>query len=137
MNVLDPDLLKSYRLPGLCECCGKVCKMRCGHHVFSKGAGQVDHQWNLVKVAMSPQDGCTCHHDHHLKGKPSRAEMLQIVSNREGVPVDVIDSVIPAVIACPRWNTLEMSAGWLNAHFPIEVASKAIEIIRRNYEESP
>lgn len=134
MNVINTDLLKSLRLPGLCEMCRKVCKMRCGHHIFAKGAGQVDHLWNLVKVGMNPRD-CNCHHNLHFNGTPSRHRCLEIVSKREGVPLEFIDQVIPAVIACPsRMLSHEAATAWLVKAFPEDVALKASEIIRRAFD---
>jgi len=130
MNVLNPALLKAFRLPGLCEYCRKPCKMRCGHHVFAKGAGQVDHPWNLVKVGMNPRD-CNCHGSHHFSGKPSRHEFLCVVSEREGVSLEFIDQVIPAVIALPpKMASWERASGWLMDHFPEDVAVKAAEIVK-------
>ncbi len=134
MNVINPDLLKSFRLPGLCQACGRICKMRCGHHCFSKGAGQVDHPFNLVAVGMNISD-CKCHHDHHYSGRPSRHDFLRVVSKREGVPLEFIDSVIPAVIAVPPRLSRTQSADWLLSKFPLEVAEKAIEITQIMYRE--
>lgn len=135
MNVLNPDLLKSLRLPGLCEMCRKPCKMRCGHHVFSKGAGQVDHMLNLVSVAMNPVDGCNCHGSYHTTGKPSKMRFLEVISDREGVPIDVILEVIPAVRACPSmFLTFEPASAWLHKNFREPIAAQAADIIRRKFE---
>ncbi len=134
MQVLNPDLLKSLRLPGLCEMCRRPCKMRCAHHVFCKGAGQVDSMLNLVQVAMSPHDGCDCHGRHHHLGNPSRHDFMRIVSKREGVPLELIAETIPAVIAVPPRLSRTQSADWLLAKFPVEVAEKAIEITQIVYD---
>jgi hypothetical protein len=107
--------------------------MRCGHHVFSKGAGQVDHAFNLVAVGMNPSD-CKCHHNHHFSGTPSRHDFLRVVSKREGVPLELIAETIPAVIAVPPRLSRTQSADWLLSKFPLEVAQKAIEITQIVYD---
>jgi hypothetical protein len=135
MNVIDKDLLKSLRLPGLCAICRKPCKMRCGHHVRTKGECQVDHMFNLVQLGMNPRD-CLCHHNFHAMGRPSRQDFLRAVSTREGVPLEFIVEVMNAVIKCPpRMLSHEAATAWLVKAFPEDVALKAAEIVKPMFKE--
>ncbi len=134
MKVENPDLIKAFRLPGLCEVCRKLCKMRCGHHVRTKGECRVDHPFNLVRLGMNLSD-CLCHHTFHTTGKPDRHEFLRAVSKREGVPLAFIVDVMNAVIACPsRMLSHEVADAWLMSHFPEEVATKASEIVKPMFQ---
>lgn len=135
MNVPDDTLIASYRKPGVCELCGKRCRMLCAAHIFSKGAGKVDHPWNLVAVGMDPVNGCCdCHLRSHNGPKPSREDFLRVVADREEVSPEHITETISAVRACPRKSTFEAASVWLREHFDRQVAESAIEIIRRVYE---
>lgn len=133
MNVPNPDYLKSLRIPGLCEHCRRPCRMRCGAHIFSVGAGRVDHPINIVQVGMDAVHDCDCHHRSHSGRSPSREDFLRIASKREGVSVNHITETVSAVRACPRLPTLAKSSHWLTTNFDADVAASAIEIIKTNY----
>lgn len=134
MNVPDDTLLASYRIPGHCELCGKFCVMLCAAHVFSRGAGRVDHPWNLVKAGMDPLRDCKCHHNSHATGKPSREEFLRVVADREEVSPEHITETISAVRSCPRKSTLTAAWLWLFDNFERQVAESAFAICKKNYE---
>lgn len=133
MNVPNDRLLAEFRTPGNCELCGKFCSMCVAAHIFSRGAGRVDALINLVRVGMSAVAHCPCHHDSHSTQKQPRSKLLSVAAAREGVTVEFIESVIPAVRACPRWSTFERTSLWLREHFPREVAEAAMKICRGNY----
>lgn len=138
MNIPNDALLATYRKPGLCEVCRKPCRMRCAAHIFSKGAGRVDHPWNLVQVGMDTLRDCKCHHNSHANNSPSRLDLLRIVERREGVAIAFIQAVIPAIRACPRLGSIGNVATWLTKAFREEVAVAALGIIRESgiYKES-
>ena len=89
MILIDENLLDIFRHKTTCEYCGK--KVRTGldpAHVFSRGAGRVDHAWNLVALDR------TCHTNHHFGMSPTRAELLEIIARREGVLAESIAAEI-------------------------------------------
>jgi hypothetical protein len=108
--------------------------MRCGAHIFSKGAGRVDAMLNLVQVGMDAVRDCDCHHRAHQGRSPSRADMLRIAAIREGVSALLIVETVQAVRACPRHSTFAASSVWLREHFPQDVAEAAISIVKGVYE---
>lgn len=134
MNVPNFSLLASYRKPGLCQMCRKPCNMRCAAHVFGRGAGRVDAPINLIQLGMDALRDCSCHHNSHARGKPSREDFLEVVSAREGVPVALIIDTIHAVRACPRYSTFAKSSVWLREHFHRDAAEAAIAIIEGVYK---
>lgn len=136
MNVPNDTLLASYRKPGLCEYCRKPCSMRCAAHIFSKGAGRVDHPINLIQLGMDALRDCDCHSRSHHGRSPTRDDFLAIVAGREQTSAQRISDTIAAVRACPRKSTFEAASVWLREHFPRDVAEKAIEIIGVVYERA-
>lgn len=85
MNVIAPDLLKSFHTPGVCELCGRVCRAREPHHVLGRGMGRgrrIDHPWNLLCVGTVWE--CSCH--SRAQGyKISQSAQWAIIDKREGL----------------------------------------------------
>ncbi len=133
MNVPDDTLLASMRTPGACDYCGKECPNRAAHHIFTRGAGQVDWAPNLIALGWDAP-GCVCHVGFHYSGKPSMVQLLANSAARHGMTPDLIESTIHAIRACPRSSTFAKASGWLREHFPREVAESAIGVIRKVYE---
>lgn len=134
MNVPNDRLLAEFRTPGNCELCGSFCSMCAAAHIFSKGAGRVDARINLVRVGLSAVADCRCHHDSHANQNQPRSKLLAVAAKREGVAIEHIEAVIPAVRACPRLNTFAAASVWLRGHFPRDVAEAAMEICKENYK---
>lgn len=81
--------LDKFRKPGLCEYCGRPCPDgRDPHHVWTRGAGTPDDDLFLVSLCR------ICHTGFHTSGKPSRAELVAIVSEREGKTPEEIERVL-------------------------------------------
>ena len=69
------------------------------HHIAAKGmggGGRLDVKENLVALDRA------CHTAHHYSGKPSRRELLEVVSRREGVSVEDIENTIFALRRKPK-----------------------------------
>jgi hypothetical protein len=93
MIIADNALLNTYRTAGYCESCGRHCKMREPHHIFTKGAGQLDTPINLVALGRSTKFMCGCH-SKGQGGRANRERFLEIVATREGTtPADIQDVV--------------------------------------------
>lgn len=115
MNLPNPDLLKSFRRRGKCECCGKMCDL-CGAHVFSKGAGQIDHMVNLVALGMDTIRDCDCHHRSHQGLRPTTYDLLALVGKREGLHPELIKDVVDAIRAVPAKLSLEQIEQWVDGY---------------------
>ena len=97
MIVRNNNLLKQYRLAGNCEWCGKHCVRREPAHVVSRGIGGSDIAINLVALGSSNESesaSCRCHSLSHAGQSPTRAELLELVAQREGFTVEAIEDVI-------------------------------------------
>ncbi len=94
MRLVDTELLKTYRGPGLCGYCGRPCLRRDCAHVRAKGSGRVEHRLNLLGLGLAFD--CGCHTRHHDGNRPTQADLVQKVSQREGVPVAVIGAFVDA-----------------------------------------
>lgn len=92
MLIIDPELVYQFRKQTVCEWCGRRVKSGLApHHVFTRGAGQLDVSFNLI--ALCPPTGNNCHqlfHDGHIM----REDLLAKVAAREGVlQDDIVDAV--------------------------------------------
>jgi hypothetical protein len=95
-----PDVLAKFRGPGWCHVCGKYCKRRAACHIYTTGAGRVDHPVNLYSAGAPGGWDCTCHADEHHEGaKKWRARLEAIAAKREKT---VPESVF-AVVSFFRW----------------------------------
>ena len=93
MIIRDVPLMREFSGPGRCEYCGRVCRKRDAHHVFSRGAGRLDIRINLIGLGTVPPDGCGCHHAYHA-GKIPRCDLLAVVAAREGLLQSDIEAAI-------------------------------------------
>ena len=88
MRIVDEALLETFRQPGPCSWCGRWFPRLDAAHVFAKGLGsgsRLDVTQNLVSL---------CRQDHsmsHAGKSPTRAELLAIVAEREGVSLEDIE----------------------------------------------
>lgn len=76
-----------------CEWCGKPNRSGLDpHHAIHKrgigGGSRLDIPWNLVALCRWP-----CHEDAE-RGRITKADMLGVISAREGVPQDTIDAFL-------------------------------------------
>ena len=90
MRVVDNDLLASVREQQRCEWCHRHGPVDAAH-VFARGMGggsRLDIPENLV--ALCRRD----HNEHHAGKSPTRRELLEVASRREGVSVEAITDLI-------------------------------------------
>jgi hypothetical protein len=90
MRIVNPDVLRLFRGPGECDFCERPCLVREAAHVFGKGWGGSDVEWNLV--ALGDAWSCACHRKSHDGHRPTRADLLEVVSVRLGVSVEDIEA---------------------------------------------
>ncbi len=105
MILADKELLVRCRLPGRCELCKKWCKIREPSHVYSVGAGRVDHPWNICVVGSTLNFECPCHTKSH--NKPMRRKLEEAVANREGIPINWIEEMVYLVRRLPKETSLD------------------------------
>ena len=102
MVILDEKLLKTFRGPGGCAWCGKWSLRREAHHIFCRGIGggsRLDHRYNLI--SLGPWYSCTCHADAQAN-RITKADLLALVSAREGVLQSDIEDEINRLRRTPR-----------------------------------
>jgi len=75
MMVVNRHLTRSFLRRGKCRFCGKGPINLVGHHLFSKGAGQLDLSCNLIALGLEPWD-CPCHTAHHDGNEPTFEQLL-------------------------------------------------------------
>lgn len=110
MKIINDDLLREFRTPGRCECCNRHCKYREGHHLFARGAGggsRLDVRINLLALGRTEMFQCFCHSDSHAGLKPTRADMLEVVAERECTTPEDIELVIYLLKRLPKAARLE------------------------------
>lgn len=109
MRVENKAFLKSRCRVGRCEWCGKKGINLCAAHVFSKGAGRIDHPLNCVDVGLEPWD-CPCHVESHQLGYPGKDEFLTVIAAREQELQPDIETTIhlirhlPKIGMCREWD---------------------------------
>jgi hypothetical protein len=97
MQLADEPVLDSFRKRCWCEWCRRdVHTGTDPAHVYSRGAGRVDHPLNLVALCRR------CHTASHLGQRPTRDDLLEIVSRREGVSRDAVVAFVHAVRRAAR-----------------------------------
>jgi hypothetical protein len=82
MYIKNNATLARFRTKGRCECCGAYCRRREPHHLFTRGAGQLDIPINLVALGSSRLHLCECHARAQEIGRDA---FLEIVAKREKV----------------------------------------------------
>lgn len=55
---VDEDCLDKFRSPGRCELCNAWVARRDPHHLMTRGAGRVDHPWNLIALCRACHGTC-------------------------------------------------------------------------------
>jgi len=103
VKIEDPALVREFRLMA-CELCGSRWDV-VGHHLLRKGMGggsQIDHRWNMIAL-------CKQHHDWiHSRGAggdvrvPTKAQLWQIVAEREKQPAEDLEAVMRCLWRLPR-----------------------------------
>jgi len=88
--IKNDDLLKTYRIPGICRWCGRRVRQLCACHIFPRGRGRVDLPFNLVAMGADALTDCKCHHDSHLTGFPGESELLALNAVSFGVSQDTL-----------------------------------------------
>lgn len=96
MRIVDIECAERIReMAGYrCEVCREPASTV--HHLWSRGAGQVDLPINEICLCQ------TCHIKTHAGNEPTKAQLLAIVSQREGWPSDVIEEEIYRVRALDK-----------------------------------
>jgi len=86
MKIIDKDVVASFRGLLICEYCQH--RRQCyGHHLRSRGAGQLDIRINLISLCVN------CHDMAHTGGI-DRLELAAIVATREGTTAEAIEDEI-------------------------------------------
>lgn len=90
-----------------CEWCDRKQPQGCDPaHIFSRGAGRVDHDWNLAGLCRE------CHGASHSGLPPSREQLIKLAAEREGVTPEQIIALVYAarrfgldtVVGDPAWR---------------------------------
>lgn len=111
MRIENPKLLEAWRVHDRCESCG-LRVFCCAAHIFSRGAGQIDHPINLVRLGANPLDGCVCHTNNHNGGKyPNREDLLRIAAKRERTTPGAITEVIHLIRRLPKQPPMGLIEG--------------------------
>ncbi len=95
MKVVDRNLLREFSALGPCEFCGWN-SQRHAHHIYSRGAGQVDIRENLVGLCWR------CHRQNHDGHEPKRNQLLQVAAWREGTTPHAITAEVHRLRRLPK-----------------------------------
>lgn len=99
MVVIDEELLVEFRAARRCELCRRATPNGTDpHHCFSRGAGRIDHAFNLISLCRD------CHCRIHGGGL-ARERLLEIVAAREGTTVEAIREEIWRLRREPKGST--------------------------------
>lgn len=101
MKLENNAALDFARGPGVCEWCKRHRADRDPHHIFSKGAGQVDIQSNIASLCRG------CHGLVHT-GELDDDSILAVVAMREDCLQGDIEALVWLIRRMPRVN--EMTA---------------------------
>jgi hypothetical protein len=129
MKVVNPSLIASYRTPGPCRYCGKVVRMRCAAHIFSRGAGQVDIPCNLVSLGMDAVTDCDCHARSHGGNEPTTDELLAVSAADHGCLQGDIEELVWLI---RRLDKTCSEAGYLRAVKELNFSARRLAM--REYE---
>lgn len=100
VKIVNDKALKFARGPGFCDWCRKPVGNRNPHHVFSKGAGQVDIRCNIAAICETFSGGLHCHHLVHT-GEIADGGILAMVAEREKCLQDDIRSLVMLIRRMP------------------------------------
>ncbi len=101
MKLENDDALDFARGPGVCDWCKGRIAGREPHHIFSKGAGQVDIKSNIAAICR------VCHTSVHF-GEIDDNDILAVVAGRENVLQGDIEAVVWLIRRMPKIS--EMTA---------------------------
>lgn len=106
MRIENPLLLAEMRLPGCCEMCGKVCRVREPAHIFARGmgGGGLDVRINLLSLGSTLLFMCACHTKAH--NRPSQKAMLAVAARRERTTPEAICQVMWILRRLPKNPTV-------------------------------
>lgn len=110
MRIIDESVLDRFRGPGRCDWCGKTVRSRDAAHIFSRGAGQVDHPWNITSLCTVFSGGDNCHAMSHAGHEPTRHDLMACVAAREGILQAHIEAFVWLVRSLPKWSTVNVRA---------------------------
>lgn len=114
MIIEDQQLIVEFRCKRKCEWCGK--KTDAGldpAHIFSRGAGRVDHRWNMAALCR------VCHTNNHAGHEPTHYDLLAIVAAREGILQSMIEHLVFSIRRARKTLTIrrdgdpEVMARWI------------------------
>ena len=91
MIIKDDAILEQARRRACCEFCGTFSQSGLHpHHLFTRGAGQLDIPINLAALCV------LCHHRTHSghSAGPTKLQLLEIVAKREWTSVAAIEEEI-------------------------------------------
>lgn len=95
MKLIDAKAIAGAKRPR-CEWCRCAFAPKHTHHIFGKGAGRVDWAGNLVCLCV------VCHAIHHDGNEPSKAQLLALAAEREGLLQSEIEGVVHAIRRAPK-----------------------------------
>lgn len=101
MKLLNDGALQEFRGPGECSWCRMKVRNREPHHIYSRGAGQVDHPWNIAALCAVFSGGKNCHHEVH-QGNVDRSDLELMVAGREGIMQGHISHLVWAIRRLPK-----------------------------------
>ncbi len=111
MRIVNLDVLRSFRTPGFCDACGKYCRECCGHHVWPRSRGRIDHSFNLMKVGMDYFQDCKCHRIFEDMPRAEAIAMgMAILAKRDRTSVQAIEDLIPIILQLPKNAPQHMAA---------------------------
>lgn len=94
MKMNDPELRDLIRQAECCQWCFRF-RVSDVHHIYSKGAGQVDIRGNLIALCR------TCHNEYHA-GHILRAHLLAMAAKRENTTQDKIRREVWRIRRLPK-----------------------------------
>lgn len=97
MFIENKKALDSARNSVCCLWCRKACRPDAAH-IYSKGAGVLDVEWNVVPLCRE------CHTHSHSGKSPTTEELLAIVAKRWNCR--------PADLTRARHTILQLDKGW-------------------------
>lgn len=106
MKLVNDEALDFARGPGWCDYCRRAVSSRSPHHVFSKGAGQIDAHFNIAALCDVFSGGLDCHHRVHT-GEIDDDSILAMVATREHCHQDDIKQLVYLIRRLPKETTRE------------------------------
>jgi hypothetical protein len=95
MKLVNKKALSECRSRGHCEHCHRATDLQAAH-IFSKGAGQVDHPWNLSCLCLF------CHASSHGGNEPLHEQLMAYSAKRHDVLQDDIEGLVYLIRRLPK-----------------------------------